>query len=212
MGVIEKLSSSIGTRTQEANVKVARTCLADPRHLEEIAEALAGKDARLAGDCAEVMTKVAQEKPELVAPHAGTLLAMLDHLNGRVRWESAHALALVSSLARRLVRGALPRLGSIVRRDESVIVRDYVLDTIATYGGTGPKAAVEAFPLLCEGLDAFNSKHAARVLAGLEGVARAAPRLSAEIRTQAVRFEGHHRPGIRKAARSLLRSLGSATA
>ncbi len=211
MSALDQLSSRVGSRTQDANAKVAQRCLADPRLLPEITGGLGSKDARLAGDCAEVMTKIAEQRPELVAPEAETLLALLSHPNGRVRWESAHATALVARHVPRLIRESLPRLQDIVRRDESVIVRDYVLDAVAGYGATGPKAAAEAFPLLRFGLDAWGSKHAARVLRGLVGVARAAPKLCAGIQKLAERFEEDDRPGVRKAATSLRRALAART-
>lgn len=55
----------------------------------------------LAGGWPEVMTKLAERRPELDAPHARTLFALLDHRNGWVRWEAAHAFALVAAVARR---------------------------------------------------------------------------------------------------------------
>jgi LytS/YehU family sensor histidine kinase len=67
-------------------------------------------------------------------------------------------------------------------------------------------------PLLREGLDVRSSKHAARVLQGLTKIAKVAPKLSREIRALAERFEEHHRPGIRKAAKSLLRATGAEVA
>ncbi len=209
MDIIARLSSQLGSRGQEANIDVAARCLKKPDLLRDIAARLADENARLAGDCAEVMTKVAEQRPELVAPHAKVLLERLAHDHGRVRWEAAHALALVAGHAPRVIAADLERLGRIARRDESAIVRDYVLDAIAGYAATGRKAAVASFPLLVEGVSSWNAKHAARVLRGLEGVSRAAPKLAHEIRTVAAKFADHARPGVRKAASALLRSIGA---
>jgi len=207
MSLVTELSSAQGSLRQEANVAVAARCLRAPQRLPEIAAGLGDANARVAGDCAEVMTKVAEARPELVAPYAKVLLALMSHANGRVRWESAHALSLVAGQAPTVVARDLDRLGHIARRDKGVIVRDYALDAIAAYGATSAAAAAAAMPHLTEGLSSWSSKHAARVLRGLEGVARAAPKLQGDIRALAAPFEEHARPGVRKAAKSLLRSL-----
>ena len=207
--ILAQLSSRLGTRGEEANVAVANRCLGAPGLLDAIAAHLSDRDTRLAGDCAEVMTKVAEQRPELVAPYARTLAGLLEHKNGRVRWESAHAFALVAAQVPRLVAGELERLGQLTRRDESVIVRDYLLDAIANFGATGAAAAQKALPLLRGGLIAWNGKHAARVLRGLEGLVKATPKLAGEVRALAEPFRDHARPGIRKAARSLLARVGA---
>jgi len=209
VSVVERLASARGERTQGANVRVAEACLADPAALAEVAAALGGKDARLVGDCAEVMTKVGEARAELLVPHAPALLdLLLGHRNGRVRWESAHALALVAGQVPALIAKALPRLTRIVRDDPGLIVRDYVLDAIAAWGATGGRAAGAAMPVLAEALDAWNGKHAARILRGLGPIAAAAPRFAPAIREHAARFADHARPGVRKAARALAAGLG----
>ena len=206
MGIVEQLSSAKGERGQQANEKVAQKCLARPELIEEIALGLAAKDFKLAGDCAEVMTKIAEQKPELVAPHAATLFALLAHKNGRVRWESAHAFGLVAGLVPDLVEKELGKLARIIREDESVIVRDYVIDAVARFGATGRPAAKSAFPILREASDVFDGKHAARVLASLGGVVQAKPELGKDARALAQRFEDDARAGVRKAAKALLKA------
>jgi len=206
MSVREELASSLGVRGQRPNESVAQKCLAHPDLIDEIVAGLADRNFRLAGDCAEVMTKIAEEKPALVAPRAGALLALLAHKNGRVRWESAHAFGLVAGHVPALVAKELGPLARIIREDESVIVRDYVIDAVARFGATGAQAAKSAFPILREALDVFDSKHAARVLGSLDGVVRAMPKLGKDARALAQRFEDHARAGVRKAAKALLKA------
>lgn len=92
MSLTDQLPSQSGTPTKDGTVRVAKRCLAEPRRSTEIVDGLASKNARLAGDCAEVMTKVAEQQPDFVAPHAETHVALLAHHNGGVRLGSAHAL------------------------------------------------------------------------------------------------------------------------
>jgi len=208
MSIIDELSSSVGVKTQEPNSAVAERCLADPDLLREIEAGLALKNTRLAGDCAEVMTKVAERRPDLVAPHAATLRALLGNKNGRVRWEAAHALSLVASLVPETIAEALDQLRAIVEQDKSVIVRDYIIDAVAGYGASGPEAAGRAFPILSDATSAWEEKHAARALRGLVPLVALAPRLAGEAERLAQEFEGHARAGVQKAARALLRAMG----
>lgn len=207
MDVIAQLASQAGTRGQDANIRVAERCVRNPDLIESVAARLTDKNARLVGDCAEVMTKVAEHRPELIAPYARVLLGLLAHKNGRVRWESAHAIGLVSPLIPRVIAGELQRLGEIARRDESVIVRDYILDALVGYAATGPEAAAAVFPILLECASAWHSKHAARILRGLEEVAGVAPKLLDDMRSFAAQLGAHDRPGVRKAAKALLKKL-----
>lgn len=208
MDLLDQLSSAMGTRTQEANERAAAACLAcqDSTLIERIASGLTAREVRLIGDCAEVMTKVAEVRPELVAPFAPRLLALLPHRNGRVRWEAAHALALVASRVPDRIAAALPDLAEIIRGDKSVIVRDYLLDAVAGYAGTSARAASEALPILRDGLRLFARKHAARVLRGLVGVRASHPALADEIHALAEPFRDDPRAGVRKAAAQLVRT------
>lgn len=207
MDILEQLSSATGARTQEANERAAAACLGSPDGslLERIASGLSARDVRLIGDCAEVLAKVAEARPELVAPFAPRLLALLPHRSGRVRWEAAHALALIVSRVPERIAAALPDLAEILRGDKSVIVRDYLLDAVAGYAGTSARAAEQALPILGEGLRLFARKHAARVLRGLGGVMTEHPALTDEIRALAEPFRDDPRAGVRKAAALLLR-------
>jgi len=129
----------------------AARCISDRRALEAAVEGLGSADAGLAGDCAEVMTKVAMMDPALVAPYAGLLARLLGHGSGRVRWESMHAFALVAGLVPDEAAGRLDWLDGLIRSDWSVIVRDYALDAVSAYGASGPDAAERALPVLMGG-------------------------------------------------------------
>ncbi|MBN2391616.1 MAG: hypothetical protein JXR84_12900, partial [Anaerolineae bacterium] len=86
--LVDQLSSRIGDRTEAGNLKVVEQCLAEPHRATEIAEGLRDKDAAVVGDCAEVLTKIAEAHPDMVAPYAPALAALLTHKKTRVRWEA----------------------------------------------------------------------------------------------------------------------------
>lgn len=208
MSILDRLASAQGLRTQEPNDAAASLCIESPDRLEEIAAGLAGRDARLAGDCAEVMTKVAERAPELVAPFAGALVAALGHKNGRVRWESAHALALVADRAAKVVEGAFPTLAALVREHDGVIVRDYAIDAIARWGASSTARATRAWPVLLKALDDWDGRHAARILGHGPALAAVQPALVPALRSAADAFASDDRAGARKAAKALQKALG----
>ncbi|MFO0579131.1 MAG: hypothetical protein U1A78_34450 [Polyangia bacterium] len=207
--LLGQLSSALGARTQDANRRVAERLAApgaDPQLVARIAAGLATRDARLRGDCAEVLTQVAERQPQRVAPYAPQLVALLEDRNGRVRWESAHALALIAALVPERMAGELASLAAILRHDPSVIVRDYLLDAVAGYAATSAAAAGAALPILFEGLELFGRRHAGRVLRGLTAVAASCPGRVAEIVAAAEPLCADPRPVVRKAAAALLRA------
>lgn len=206
MSILDQLSSQVGDRTEKSNLRVALQCSANPALLDEIAGGLKSDDAALAGDCAEVMTKLAEEKPEWVAPYAGALAALVTHKTRRVRWESIHALALTAALVPKTIARLLPRLAEIIRSDSSVIVRDYAIDAVGNYAGTSKRAARAAYPILVEALTVWGGKHAAHALRGLGNVARAAPDLAGEVQSLALRYHDAGRSVVRQAARALLKT------
>ncbi len=206
MTLLSQLSSQVGDRTEYSNRKVVLACLDKPAQLAEIAHGLESKDAALLGDCAEVMTQVAELHPEWVAPHARALAALLTHKTTRVRWESMHALALVAMLAPKVIAPLLPQLGEMIRCDSSVIVRDHAVDAIANYAKTSPRAARAAYPYLKQALIAWDGKQAAHALNGLINVASVLPELSGELHTIGIRYLNHHRGVVRKAAKMLVKT------
>lgn len=171
MPILDQLSSKQTPRSGDANREAAKLCIHEPGLLLEIAAGLPSKDPNLAGDCAEVMTMVAEKHPELVAPYAQSLAVLLDHKKTRVRWEAMHALAYGADRVPRLIESLLPRLYEIISADESVIVRDYAVDALSRYASLGSSESQKAYPILKIACSAWEGKHAGHALAGLKHVA-----------------------------------------
>lgn len=167
MSIIDQVSSRVGDRTETSNVIVALQCIDSPGLLSAIVNALSDKDEKLAGDCAEVLTKVAEEKPDLIVPYAQNLVNLLRNKSTRARWEAAHALALITEYAGNIIEPELQFIEGLVKSDKSVIVRDYSTDIIANYAKCGPEQARAAFPILKEALYLWDGKHAAHAIYGL---------------------------------------------
>lgn len=199
----------MGERSEGPNRQVAERCLEEPVLLTEIAAGLGSKDAVLAGDCAEVLTLVAEQRPDLVAPYARAILALLGHKTTRVRWEAAHALAFIARAAPETMSALLPTLACIIRADASAIVRDYTIDALGNYAAVSSLAAEQAYPYLKEALTAWDSRHAAHVLNGLVSVGRLALSLRAELYGIASDYLKDPKGVTRRAAKALFKTVKS---
>lgn len=209
MSILNQLSSQTGDRTEYSNRKVVVLCLDDPGLLVDIAAGLKHPEAAIVGDCAEVLTHVAEYHPKWVAPFAQELTPLLSHRNTRVRWEAMHALALVASLIPEVIAPLLPQLTEMLRTDKSVIVRDFATDTISGYASTGEQAARAAFPVLVEMLTLWNGKQAGHALIGMIAVSKHLPDKHSELSHIAEEFSAFPRPVVRKAAQALKKGLGN---
>ncbi len=207
MSILQLLSSQTGDRTEYSNRRVVVQCLDDPDLLLEIVEGLQLPDLALVGDCAEVLTHVAEDHPGWVAPYAANLAPLLRSKNTRVRWEAMHALALVAHLSPHTIGSIMPSLAELLRTDKSVIVRDYATDALAGFASTSKIAAQAAYPLLVEMLTLWNGKQAGHALLGLIQVDRQLPEKNIELRSIAGKYVTFPRPVIRKAAKTLLKHL-----
>lgn len=205
--VLHFLSSQIGERSEQGNRKAALHVLENPSLLDNIRNGLLQKDADLTGDCAEVCTMVAEQEPELIAPLADILISLLAHKNTRVRWESLHALALITPFTPELIANALPTLEWIFRNDKSIIVRDYAIIAAGNLAQVGPKYAKMAYLLLNLSLTLHATKHAKH---GLDGFRKSVNHLQdkkMELEETADIFMQSPRPSIQGAAKSLQKTL-----
>jgi hypothetical protein len=203
MGIVSELSSQTGDRRQESNIKVAAKCLAQPGLLTEIATGLGSKDIALAGDCAEVFTKVAEQNPQLIISYAAELIPLFTHKVTRVRWEAVHALALAAQHITPILKPILKQIDGIIHSDKSIIVRDYSIDMIGNYALGGAAEAQEAYPLLMDYLTVWEGRHAGHALVGLGNVGKIVPQLAPELVKLAEPYLEHKSGVIRKAAKSL---------
>ena len=205
MSIIAKLSSQSGDRTEASNKRVAEHVLKEPALLAEIAQALASHDAKLAGDCAEVMTMVAAKKPAAVAPYTNVLVARLDDKDTRVRWEVMHCLAEIAALVPDKIAPLLRRLDEKIALDKSVIVRDYAILALCEYGSTSPAAAKRVWSHLRQALILWDGKHASKALTAMQKLVAVDPSLKPDGQKIAQSFADHKRASVRTAAKKLLK-------
>lgn len=207
MSIVNELSSEVGDKTEEANRNAAKKCIRDTNLLRDIAEGLKTNKAALVGDCAEVLTKVAEEDPQSVVPYAHDLIPLLTHKTTRVRWEAMHAIAFIASYIPEKVSPLLPRIKDMIQSDSSTIVRDYAIDTVGNYAKAGENEALLAYPILKESLLVWDGKHRGRVLKGFTHVLANVPSLTIDLRMIAEEYKDDKRGVVKKVAKDLIKDI-----
>lgn len=207
MSIVSKLSSQTGDRSEESNRVVAFECMENPELLKEIGLGLSSSDAKIAGDCAEVMTMVAAEEPMFAVPYIQSLLKLINHKSSRARWEAVHAISLTVEYASEPVTEALPVIMKLIEEDKSIIVRDYATDILANYGKAGKREAEIVYPLLKKSLYVYEGRHAGHALEGLKYVVGFLPEVKNEVYGIALEFTMHKKAVIAKAAKSLMKII-----
>lgn len=204
MSVLSRLSSQVGDRTEESNRRVAREALEQPSVLAEIAKGLSTDDPRLVGDCAEVMTMVAEQRPELVMPYVEEIVALLSSGKTRVRWEVMHAIALVARLVPERIAPMIGELGAKIKGDRSVIVRDWAVYALGEYGSTSKEAAQSAFSILAEALTAWEGKQSGKALEALGKVVASDASQGQQAASLAEPYLTHKSSTVRRVAKKLI--------
>jgi len=207
MDILKQLSSQNDDRTSQSNKTVAEICIQNPKLVVEIVTGLSSKDIEMIKDCTEVLTLIAEKKPEAVAPFAKQIAPILSHKNTQARWEAAHALSFVAPLSPDVILSVLDRFEAIIQNDSSIIVRDYSVDAVANFAKTGKNEAEKAYPILKKSLSLWNGKHAHHAFPGLESVAKFIPNLRKEVVELIEPFTEEKRAVVSKSAKSLLKKL-----
>ncbi|ANY66308.1 hypothetical protein BBD42_07370 [Paenibacillus sp. BIHB 4019] len=204
--VVSMLSSQTGDSTQQSNEHVALLCIENPTLLRQIAEGLLQSDVKLAGDCAEVFTKVAETHPQLAAPYAEQLLVSIHHKHTRVRWESMHAVALISSSIPNRIFAVLDEIQERLFSDQSTIVKDYSILCLGKLASCGEAEAKVILPILKKGLLQLEEKFLSKLLTAMIGIAKVSPSLAAEVLANGYDYETHSKSSVQKAAKKLIKA------
>jgi hypothetical protein len=186
---------------------VASQCTQQIKLLDEIVSGFKSKDSKLIGDCAEVMTFVAETNPELVSKYFNELHSMIKHKNGRVKWEAMHAISLIAHLVPNHIFSILVELDDILHKEQGVIVRDYATQTICNYALTSKEAAGIAYPVMKEILHFWGERHASRIIEALSKIYVLLPGTKNELISIVSEYENSSRSIIKKAVVKLKKTL-----
>ena len=132
MTVIEKLSSSTGKRSKEANKAFAKEIAGknDRKSIKELIELLDNKDRNIKSDSIEVLYETGYLRPNLIADYYQTFVALLKNRNNRLVWGAMIALSSISIIAPEIVFKEFSKIVTAVEKG-SVITKDAGVATFA---------------------------------------------------------------------------------
>ena len=181
MEILNQLSSKQGDKTEESNRIVAEKCINNPDLLNDIATGFLSSDKKLQSDCIEVFTMVSEKHPDLIAPLADKVVPLLTSKVTKTRWEAIHTLSFIADKIPEIIYSILPELQELIEKDKSTIVRDYTVDTIASFAKSDKESSEKAFGILRTALDLWDEKHAKQVFKGFNNILDNQPTLKLEI-------------------------------
>ena len=152
MTVIEKLSSSIGKRSKEANKDFANVIAGknDRKSIKELIGLLENKDRNIQSDSIKVLYETGYLRPDLIADYHEIFVELLKNKNNRLVWGAMIALSSISTIVPEVIYKELPKIVTAVNKG-SVITKDAGVALFANLA-TVENQKQEVFPLLLKEL------------------------------------------------------------
>ena len=113
---------------QELAKELART--GNRQGISEIAENLSNKNANVRADCLKVLYELGYIRPELIAEHAESFLALLHDRNNRLVWGAMIALSTIAELKSAAIGRHADEIKKVMEKG-SVITVDNGVKTLA---------------------------------------------------------------------------------
>jgi hypothetical protein len=159
MTILDKLSTSLGIRSEIPNQELARD-LADKNDaagVRELAKNLWNKNANIASDCIKTIYEIGYLKPELIAPYVNDFLKIIKSKHNRLVWGGMLPLSTVAALKPGEIFDQVELVKKITR-EGSVITTDNGIKTLAIVAGAKLEFNKVIFPFLIEHLQICRSK------------------------------------------------------
>jgi HEAT repeat protein len=182
MSVLAKLASALQRNDERPNVELAEALAAksDKKAIAVLAAALSTGTVAVQNDAIKVLYEIGERAPELVAPHADAIFALLGSKNNRNVWGAMSAIDTIAGVKAKQVAAHLDDILHAADKG-SVITRDKAMSTLAKLARAGePKAMpallerledapINQFPMYAElAATAATATHKARLTAILQ--------------------------------------------
>ena len=145
MSVLGKLASALGRSDERPNVELAEALAGKPDKaaIAELAAALSGGTVAQQNDAIKVLYEIGERKPELVAPHAEALFALLKSKNNRNVWGAISAIEAIAAMKPKEVSAHLKDIFSAADKG-SVIAKDKAMSVLSKLAQAGEPKAMPA--------------------------------------------------------------------
>lgn len=142
--------------TQEERERMAKAAMAAPAVFETLINLLEGDSRSKRQRTAATLAIIAEQKPELVAPHAQLVIDSLGHPEAQTRWECLNILGSLLKAGETFTKEVLDAAEDSLFDEKSGIVREAAFRYYCLYGATSEQASDEAWPNLDEAIQCYH--------------------------------------------------------
>jgi len=204
-----RLASSLGRRDELPNIALAREIArkGDGRAVRALTTCLEDPDRGVRHDAIKVLYEIGAERPQLIAPYAGTFIDHLSNASNRTVWGAMTALGAIAPVRGKAIGTRIDEVIAATSRG-SVITQDWGIRTIAAVAARDPALRdrllryLFAFIARCAPRDV--PKHAASISIAVDGRQRG--RFVAVLRARERELTRAQLSRLRKVYRDLLDS------
>jgi len=132
MSIINLLSSSLGQKGNDANIKLAKEIVEKESKsaIKELVDNLNNNDKKIQADCIKTLYEIAYINPQMIADYYSDFLSLLSNKNNRLVWGGMIALTTITDLKHKEVFTALDLISESIKKG-SVITIDSGIDILA---------------------------------------------------------------------------------
>ena len=177
--VLTLLAGKWSEGTRPKDLFVQRVARAPERHLAALLEGLTTGAPRVQNGCAELLSLIAEARPELLLPHFAALTANLDAKSPVLRWEAVCQLGWMARQAPDAAARLVPKLIPLLAH-ESVVLQGHAVRALARIGLAKPSRAPAILEALFAAIRHFPD-NGAGFLVEAAGMLLAVPGLAAQV-------------------------------
>jgi hypothetical protein len=171
MTLLDQLLENKGTVSSALSKQLAKETLAGDMTILKEASRLIHHDSKVVrSGAAKIIEKVAEEKPELVAPFLADLIQTLDYDEPQTKWMMIHTFGLCAKLQPDLSRDIFDSVLKYLEPTNGTCLRDRSIIYLGYMGQVSKLDCDKCFPQL---IDSF-TKHPDRVTRVFESLERLA--------------------------------------
>jgi hypothetical protein len=169
MTLLEQLLENKGTVSSALSKQLAKDTLAGDASILDEALKLVHYDSKVVrSGAAKIIEKVAEEKPELVAPFLSELATCFDYNEPQTKWMMIHTFGLCAKLQPSVARDVFEMVIKYLNPSYGTCLRDRSITYLGYMGSVSKNDSDLCFPLL---IDSFNN-HPDRITRIFESLER----------------------------------------
>jgi len=132
MSIINLLSSSLGQKGNDANIKLANEIVEKESKsaIKELVDNLNNNDKKIQADCIKTLYETAYINPQMIADYYSVFLSLLSNKNNRLVWGGMIALTTIIDLKHKEIFAAIDLISESIKKG-SVITIDSGIEILA---------------------------------------------------------------------------------